>query len=201
MAQEVKIDINPVAYPTSSKTAEFDPPKIVVMAGDLVYWCNNDTRYVHQPKPLSGADNAWVTAPISVKLDDLPGTSNTTSFTSGTTLNGVLYVCTQHSGESGTIIAVNNINIKNLPGALPGTPQAAFAPGKQTLGLGEAFVWSNNDVTAHLPAPSASQQNAWFSAPIQPGQKSEVFFFPQYNPNLTYVCALHPNETGIIVVY
>ncbi|HYP28566.1 MAG TPA: hypothetical protein VE262_17780 [Blastocatellia bacterium] len=200
MAQQVKIDIDPTPQPLSNKTAVFNPQKIVVTAGDLIFWRNNDTRYTHQPKPVNGATNAWVTTPISVKLDDQAGTSNTLSFNSGTTISGVPYVCAQHSGETGTIIAVNNININNLPGAQPGAAQAAFAPKKQTLGVNEAFVWSNNDGTAHWPAPSTSQQNAWFQAPIQPGQKSPVFYLTQSNPNLTYVCALHPNETGTIVV-
>lgn len=200
MAQQVKIDIDPTPQPLSNKTAVFNPPKIVVTAGDLVFWRNNDTRYVHQPKPVGGADNAWVTTPISVKQDDQAGTSNTLSFNSGTTINGVPYVCAQHSGETGTIVAVNNINIKNLPGAQSGTPQAAFAPANMSLGVNEAFVWSNNDVAAHLPAPSASQPNAWFSSPIQPGQKSPVFYFKQSQAKFTYVCALHPNETGTIVV-
>lgn len=200
MAQQVKIDIDPIPQPLSNKTAVFNPQKIVITAGDLVFWRNNDTRFVHQPKPVNGAANAWVTTPISVKMDDQAGTSNTLSFNSGTTISGVPYVCAQHSGETGTIVAVNNINIKNLPGAQPGTPQAQFAPGKMTLGVNEAFVWSNLDVAAHLPAPSASNPNGWFGSPIQPGQKSPIFYFTQSNPNLTYVCALHPNETGTIVV-
>ena len=200
MAQQVKIDIDPIPQPLSNKTAVFNPPKIVVMAGDLVFWRNNDTRFVHQPMPVGGAPNAWVTTPIAVKLGDDAATSNTVSFNSGTTINGVPYTCAQHSGETGTIIAVNNINIKSLPGAQPNAPQAAFAPAKQNLKVNEAFVWSNNDGVAHLPAPSTSQPNAWFGSPIQPGQKSPVFYLTQSNPNLTYVCALHPNETGTIVV-
>ncbi len=200
MAQEVKIDIDPIPQPLSNKTAVFNPQKIVVMAGDLVFWRNNDTRFVHQPKPVGGADDAWVSVPISTKLGDQAGTSNTLSFAPGTNRSGVPYVCAQHSGETGTIVVVNNINIKNLPGAQPGTPQAAFAPAKQTIAVNEGFVWSNNDDTAHWPAPSTSQQNAWFGAPVQPGQKTPMLYFTQSNPNLTYVCALHPNETGTIVV-
>jgi plastocyanin len=200
MAQEVKIDINPVANPTNTVKAAFNPPTMTVMAGDLVYWCNNDKQNVHQPKPANGAANAWVTNPIPVKQDDEPGTSNTLSFDPGTNKNGVPYVCAIHPAETGTIIVLNNVNINTVAGAQPTSPQASFAPGKLNLAVNEGFIWSNNDVRAHWPAPSVAQRNAWLMGPIQPGQKSPTVSFTQSNPNLTYVCAIHENEQGTIII-
>jgi len=200
MAQEVSIDINPVGYPTKDLAAEFDPQTKTVMAGDLVFWINNDENATHQPKPVGGADNAWVTTPISTKLDDLPGTSNTLSFQPGTNLSGVPYVCAEHPDETGTIVVLNNINIKGVPGAQPGAAQASFAPVNTTLAANEGFIWTNTDAVAHWPAPSQQQKTAWLQQAVQPGQKSTIVSFTQSSPKFTYVCALHPNETGTITV-
>jgi plastocyanin len=200
MGQEVKIDINPIVTPTNTVKAAFDPPTMTVMAGDLVYWRNNDKQNTHQPKPANGANNAWVTDPISVMQDDEPGTSNTTSFGTGTNKNGVPYVCAQHPAETGTIIVLNNVNINSVPGAQPTSPQASFAPGKLNLAVNEGFIWTNNDVKAHWPAPSVAQKTAWLQEAIQPGQKSKTVSFAQSNAGLAYVCAIHDNEQGTIVV-
>lgn len=200
MANEVSIDINPLGYPTSTVKAEFDPPTKTVIAGDLVFWRNNDTQSEHQPKPVGGADDAWVSDPIVTMLDDQPGTSNTLSFDPGTNKDGVPYQCALHPQETGTIIVLNNINIKGVPGAQPGAAQAAFAPAKQTIVVNEGFIWTNNDVQAHWPAPSVDQKTAWMQEAIQPGQKSCTVSFTQSNPSLAYVCAIHANEKGTIVV-
>ena len=199
MGDEVQININPIAQPTSNKTAVFDPQTIRVLAGDLVYWRNNDEKSVHQPKPVGGADNAWVKSPIPTKEDDQPGTSNTLSFNSGTTQNGVPYVCAKHSGETGTIIAYNLININSKAGAKPTDPQVGFAP-NLTVKVNECFIWINNDVNAHWPAPSVDQKTAWLQQQIEPGQNSAVVSIAQSSPQFVYVCALHPNETGKLTV-
>ena len=197
MGDEVQININPTPQPLSNKTAVFDPQTIRVLAGDLVYWRNNDEKYVHQPKPVGGADDAWVKSPISVKEGDQPGTSNTLSFNSGTTTKGVPYVCAKHSGETGTIIAYNLININSKAGAKPTDPQVGFAPGKLQVKVNECFIWINNDVNPHWPAPSVDQKTAWLQQQVEPGKNSAVVFIGQpTSGDLIYVCALHPNETG-----
>jgi plastocyanin len=200
MGQEVKIDINPVANPTNTVKAAFSPQTMTVMCGDLVYWRNNDTKNVHQPRPANGADDAWVKDPISVMEDDEPGTSNTLSFDPGTNRNGVPYVCAEHPAETGTIIVLNNVNINTVQGAQPTSPQASFAPGKLNLVVNEGFIWSNNDVKAHWPAPSVAQKTAWLQEAIQPGQKSKTVFFTQSNEGIAYVCAIHENEKGTIAI-
>jgi plastocyanin len=202
MPQEVPIDINPISNPNPSQTASFNPPTMTVMVNDLVFWRNNDTQATHQPKPAGGADDAWVKVPISKKLGTQVDTSNTLSFGPGTTKQGVPYVCALHANEKGTLIVRNNININNVPGAETGDPQASFNPGTQTVQVNELFIWSNNDVNQHWPAPSLQQQNAWMSQAIQPGKTSQNISFGQATDEdgLTYICALHPDETGIIVV-
>jgi plastocyanin len=202
MGQEVKIDINPVANPTNSVKAAFVPQTMTVMCGDLVFWANNDTQYVHQPMPVNGAPNSWVKGPIAVRQDDEPGTSNTLSFDPGTNKDGVPYFCAIHVAETGTIIVLNNVNINTVAGAQPTSPQASFAPGKLNLAVNEGFIWTNNDVKAHWPAPSVAQKTAWLQEAIQPGQKSKTVSFAQSNPGIAYVCAIpgHEKEQGTIVI-
>jgi len=201
MGQEVKIDIDPTPQPIGTKTAVFNPQTIRVLAGDLVYWRNNDKNYGHQPKPVGGADNAWVKSQIPPMQDDQPATSNTVSFTAGTISTGVPYVCARHSGETGTIIAYNLININSKAGAKPTDPQVGFAPLNMTVSVNECFIWINNDVNAHWPMPSGGPQTAWLPQAIQPGKNSAVVSIAQPNPTgITYVCALHPNETGTLKI-
>jgi plastocyanin len=201
MGQEVKIDIDPIFPPSSNKTAEFDPQTITVLAGDLVYWRNTDSNSSHQPKPVGGADDAWVKSPIPTIQDNQPATSNPVSFNAGTNKNGVPYVCAKHPGETGTIKALNLININSKPGAKPTDPQVGFAPLNMQVAVNECFIWINNDVNAHWPAPSVAQKTAWLQQAIQPGQNSAVVSIAQSNPTgLPYICALHPNETGTLKI-
>lgn len=202
MPQEVPIDINPISNPTPSQTASFNPPTQTVMVNDLVFWRNNDAQATHQPKPVGGADDDWVKVPISKKLGTQVDTSNTVSFGPGTTKAGVPYVCALHANEKGTIIVRNNININNVPGAAVGAPQASFNPGTQTVQVNEVFIWSNNDVNSHWPAPSAQQQNAWMTQAIPSGKTSQNISIstPTDADGLAYICVLHPNEKGTIIV-
>jgi plastocyanin len=197
MGDEVPININPFFPPSGNKAAVFDPQTIRVLAGDLIYWRSNDRNSIHQPKPVGGADNAWVKSPIPTMQDDQPATSNTLSFGSGTTRNGVPYVCALHPGETGTIIAYNLININSKAGAKPTDPQVGFVPGKLSVKVNECFIWINNDVNPHWPAPSVDQKTAWLPQQIEPGKNSAVVCIGQpTSGDLVYVCALHPNETG-----
>jgi plastocyanin len=207
MAQEVSIDINPISNPTPSRTADFVPSPQTAMVNDLIFWRNNDTQYTHQPMPVGGSPNAWVTDQIPAKLSDqdapLGGgtaSSNTVSFGSGSTQQGIPYTCKNHPDEKGILIVRNNININNVAGAAADKPQAAFAPGKPTFKVNELFIWSNNDVKEHWPAPSQQQKTAWMSQPIQPGQTSPPISIGQASAGIAYVCTIHPNETGTIVV-
>lgn len=202
MADLVWIDINPIANPTKDRKAEFNPPIKTVMVGELVFWRNHDEQEVHQPRPAGGANNAWVKTSIAKKLGDQPGTSNTRAFLSGTTTDGAAYVCAIHPKEAGTIIVRNNIDINNVPGAGAGDPQAAFNPDSQTVKAGEAFIWSNNDIKPHWPAPSVQQKTAWIKRAIDSGQKSETISISDATgeDGLTYVCALHPKEKGTLIV-
>ena len=202
MPQEVSIDINPIDNPTHDRRAEFNPPTQTAMVGDLIFWRNNDEQEVHQPKPVNGANNAWVKAPISVKLDDQPGTSNVHGEASGTTAKGKAYECVQHPNETGTLIVRNNIDINNAPGVTLDKPQAVFKPTPQTVQVDEVFIWSNNDIRAHWPAPSQAQKTAWLKEAIKPGQTSETVSLSNATGKngLTYVCTLHPNEIGILIV-
>jgi len=210
--QELPIDINPISNPTPSQTAQFVPSPQTAMVNDLIFWRNNDTRAAHKPMPVGGAKDAWVKTPIAAKLSDqeaplcgCTASSNTVSFGSGTTPQGTPYTCALDANERGTLVVKNNININSIPGAKTGDPQvaqAAFAPPKPTFQVNELFIWSNNDVVAHWPAPSLSQKTAWLTQEIKAGQTSPAISIKQATGTggQAYICANHPNETGTIVV-
>jgi hypothetical protein len=214
MAQELSIEINAISNPSSTQTAQFVPSPKTVMVNDLVFWRNNDTRASHQPMPVGGPRDAWVTKPIPPAVDSPLGggaaTSNTFSYgPSGTTKQGIPYTCALHSGEKGTLVVLNNITIVPNAGAPVGDPIAIFPDDPDTaptFNVNEAFVFINNDSNAHWPAPSLQQQNAWMSQAIQPGAVSPPIAISQpTGPNLlSYICVLHNKgaaaEAGVLAV-
>jgi plastocyanin len=95
--------------------------------------------------------------------------------------------------------------------AQPGQPQARFNPQSLTVAAGDIIYWRNNDGIPHWPAPSVANKTSWMDfqipgkLPDQPAPTSQqaVSFSPPPNnqpPQIiyTYVCALHPDETGSI---
>ena len=214
MAQQLSIEINPISTPSPTQTAQFAPSTKTVMVNDLVFWRNNDTKASHQPMPVGGPNDAWVTKPVPPAVDSPLGggaaTSNTFSYgPSGTTKQGIPYTCALHSGEKGTLVVLNNITISPNAGAPVTAPVAVFPDDPDnppTFNVNEAFVFINNDSHAHWPAPSLQQPGAWMGQAIQPGQLSPPISIGQpTGPNpLTYVCLLHATgsqaESGVLAV-
>jgi len=80
---------------------------------------------------------------------------------------------------------------------------AEFTP--VTVAAGSLVFWSNNTSAKHWPAPQGGPADGWLDAEIPgklPGQDSPVS--PQVGlgaaGTVHYYCAIHPNETGTIVV-
>lgn len=78
---------------------------------------------------------------------------------------------------------------------------ATFSPNPLTVQVNDSVFWDNGDTVAHWPAPSAANPTGWLDNQIAPdGQSSQISFDPPAPYTLNYVCALHPGETGQIVV-
>ena len=98
------------------------------------------------------------------------------------------------------MIAINPI-------ASPTPSQTAeFVPQNQTAAVGDIVFWQNNDETsAHQPKPTNGADDDW-TDPIPkklPGQPAPTSLRnPTFGEAGTYdyVCALHPGETGSVIV-
>jgi len=98
------------------------------------------------------------------------------------------------------------IAIDKVDQAPSGQPQAVFNPQSQTVTAGDVVYWRNNDDIAHWPAPNAQSSTAWMDYQIpgklhgQPAPTSQQAVSFGAKGTINYVCALHPDETGVIVV-
>ena len=93
------------------------------------------------------------------------------------------------------------ININKNP---LGPPVATFNPNPLSgVEIGDQIIWTNNDDIQHWPALNTGGGNLdpqYFMAnPIAPNSPSDTFL-PAENGTLNYVCSIHPDETGAIVV-
>jgi plastocyanin len=87
----------------------------------------------------------------------------------------------------------------------PGQDLAQFDPPSLPANPGDLIFWSNNTSAKHWPAPKDQPANTWFEAEIPgklPGQPAPVSseFSPDTVGKIVYVCALHPEEEGVIDV-
>jgi plastocyanin len=86
----------------------------------------------------------------------------------------------------------------------PGQP-GVFNPSSLTVAAGDLIFWSNDTSDAHWPAPAGQPEDTWFSyqipgkLPDQPAPASPQISFPSAT-QVNYVCALHPQMTGVIIV-
>jgi plastocyanin len=72
---------------------------------------------------------------------------------------------------------------------------AAFSPNPDTIGVGAALTWTNNDTTTHT---TVSDDGSWASGNIAPGAAFTRTFSTA--GTFTYHCAIHPNMVGTITV-
>jgi plastocyanin len=89
------------------------------------------------------------------------------------------------------------INIKKNPKP-PGPAVFEFDLSPQDVKVGDQVIWSNTDTLAHYPTP-VGQTYAFMPNQIAPGSTSPAFA-PGTAATITYTCAIHPEETGSLVV-
>jgi plastocyanin len=94
------------------------------------------------------------------------------------------------------------ININKVP---TGPPRVTFDPNPlNNVEIGDQIIWTNNDGAPHWPALKASNgtiNNQYFMAnQIAPNSPSDTFVVSETPTTLNYVCFLHQDETGAIVV-
>lgn len=88
----------------------------------------------------------------------------------------------------------------------PGTPRVTFDPNPlNSVAVGDQIIWTNHDSEAHWPALKASDgtiNDQYFMAnPIVPNSPSSTFVVSETPPTtLNYVCFLHQDEAGAIIV-
>jgi len=71
----------------------------------------------------------------------------------------------------------------------------AFVPNPASVAVGATVTWVNNDVDPHT---STSTTNVWGSPTLQPGGSFSFTF--QSRGSFPYLCLIHPNMVGTIVV-
>lgn len=86
-----------------------------------------------------------------------------------------------------------------------------FDPQRATANTGDDIFWTNHDTRAHWPGPSGpggpTGPAAWLDAPIPgvtggspPASSNSISFPASVTGPQHYYCALHPHETGVIIV-
>jgi len=102
-------------------------------------------------------------------------------------------------------ININKTSARGPIGSVPvGQPRVGFDPNPlNDVEIGDQIIWTNNDDAQHWPALKTSDgtiDNQFFmDNPIAPNSPSDTFV-PGANGTLNYVCFLHQDETGAIIV-
>ncbi|MGN6184124.1 MAG: cupredoxin domain-containing protein [Thermoanaerobaculia bacterium] len=165
----------------------FDPSDREIQSADSVFWFNADHHTEHQPYPIAGSPTTWFKTPISPQA-----TSDQVRFA---VAGSYAYACALHPDETGTIEVAAVVQIgQTFDGP------AAFVPKSINLPQNRSIVWNNSDMNAHRPMPKGGPEDEWLEENIEPGDSSPPVAFDEVG-TFPYVCALHPTETGTIVVY
>jgi plastocyanin len=106
-------------------------------------------------------------------------------------------------------------SIKIIPGANPGDP-ATFVPQNQPSSpggtlyadIGDAVSWDNATTENHQPVqgtaasgPAAFPLGTLMWDPVTPGHQTPAWIVTgNAGQVITYMCQIHPNETGTITV-
>jgi plastocyanin len=90
--------------------------------------------------------------------------------------------------------AGSSMSVSIVRGA-SGLTSAAFTPNPDTIAVGDAVVWTNNDSTAHA---TTADDGSWNSAAIEPGAAFSRTFTTA--GTYTYHCSIHPGMIGTVTV-
>jgi plastocyanin len=192
----------------------FDPPDLILGNNDFVVWANEDPAADpegrHWPTLKGGANtnNAkdwWMNDSLPpAQAEQQAATSPSIGFGARTAqAQTITYVCAEHAGEVGTITIPMSTNINISAGA-----PATYNPATLTIltASNETVTFTNNDTTnAHQPFPQGEPPTTWVKAPIPAkGNTASNAKFTvsrtNQDQNITYNCALHPGEQGVIVI-
>jgi plastocyanin len=186
----------------------FNPSSTTVAINGVVTWKNNDSMPHNVTSNTAGAFH-------SATLN--PGAVFTFRFTKAGTYG---YVCTFHSGMSGTVIVptatgavppapkpappVTHPNPPVAPpvAAAPGKPgkhtvtisDAGFTPANLSARAGDTVTWVNRGAMPH----TATAAGGAFDLPISPGASASTVL--QAPGTIHYVCTYHAFMTATIVV-
>lgn len=70
-----------------------------------------------------------------------------------------------------------------------------FEPSQVQAEVGDQVFWRNDDSVPHFPTP-VGQSYVFMPNQIAPNSTSPAFAPSQSGVTISYVCSLHPNETG-----
>jgi plastocyanin len=170
--------LDPVGITTQSKNGKIvfvpDPAGLIQNTG--VVFFSNETNLQLQIT-LSG--NPFIGVGPNAQSDGIPMPA------SGPQVLG----CSNQAFEPYTLQVSDQLSLIQ-----PGPP-VSFEP--LLLTPGNWVIWQNNDGQKHQPAPDTGP--AWTKDPVQPYDWSVIVQFTN-SGNYPYHCALHPSETGKIVV-
>lgn len=171
---------------TADDKIAFVPNSEPINVGESVSWSNSDMD-AHWPAPVGGANDAWLPAPVASGEVSQP-----VAFPAAGTMP---YRCAvEGHNETGTIV-VNHLVSINASGST-----ASFDPGTVDAALNDPVWWLNNDPTnSHWPAPDSGPNTAWFKTALKAGAQSSSVTMSTAG-TIGYRCALHPSETGTIIV-
>ena len=82
-----------------------------------------------------------------------------------------------------------------MPRGATALTTTAYVPNPVTVSMGTTVTWVNSDVDPHT---TTSNTNAFDSGTMNPGATFSFRF--QSSGSFSYICLIHPNMVGTIVV-
>ena len=176
-SRQIKIQCNP--SPSPAQPGAFNPQAVTVNAGDNLTWVNNDKRD-HWPAPSADDEAGWFEfqiPPDSSSRGDLALGPNPLSVTAVTNAKNAGLTVAGSAPQTG-------VTVKLTYAPASKTPASAW----QVVN-GKSYIVTNtgaNSVTIPLDSTTLG------------ALVGTITMFVPYT--LSYVCALHPAETGTITV-
>ena len=176
--QQIQIKAN--SKPSHAQPGEFSPSAVTAQAGDNLTWFNQD-KHDHWPAPSAAQKTGWLPyqiPPGSESRGDLALGPNAAYVATATNANPVVFTTRGSAPATGVTVKLT------YSPASPATPWSTATNGK-------SFVATNlGPNTCSIPLDSTGL-----------GPLGGLITISKPGPyTLDYVCALHPDETGTIIV-
>ena len=179
--QSIQIQKN--LNPTPSQPAMFAPRAVVANAGDTITWHNADQQD-HWPAPSASNPKGWIQfqiPPGGESRGDVALASNSVAVTAATNANPLVLTLNGAAPATGTPVTIAYAAPKT-----PAQPASAWAVVK-----GPFVATNRGPNSCSIPLDSSGL------GPFSPAAGTLTVALPY---TLSYVCALHPAETGTIAV-